>query len=99
MVILALHGYEVYCACYSKHLIERDYNDFSYIFETLGVDKFIHYGTIEQLCEKVINSGGQVRTKVEDLILNDKIPDESKSSIFQRKKILFIDEVDVFFEK
>ena len=73
LVVLALFGFDVYCGCYSRHLIERDQNEFKFLFEALKVDQFIHYGTIEQLCEKVINNQGSLREKVEDLILKNSI--------------------------
>ena len=31
-IIFALYGFEVNCACYSKYLSERDYNDFLNLF-------------------------------------------------------------------
>ena len=31
-IIFALYGFEVNCACYSKYLSERDYNDFLKLF-------------------------------------------------------------------
>ena len=69
--ILALHGYDVYCACYSKHLIQRDFDEFKFVFEALTVHNFVEYGTIEELIENLLNSQGDIRGKVEDLILKD----------------------------
>ena len=84
--LLALLGAEVSCACYSKHLSHRDQQAFSPIFSDLSVEKFVHYGTFDTLCEDMINRQGNVRDCVTDAILNsdaDATPDvldtESKS--------------------
>jgi len=55
ITVFAFLGFDVYAACYSKHLINRDYNEFKELFELLSISKKIHYGTIEELCETVIN--------------------------------------------
>ena len=62
--ILALIGYHVSCACYSKYLSARDYKEYEFIFAELGVSKYIMYGTFNELCESVINDGGNVRELV-----------------------------------
>lgn len=69
---LALLGQQVSCSCYSQHLSQRDYNSFKKMFEVLGINQSIHYGTLEQLCENIINQKGDVRKSVEKLLLEDK---------------------------
>jgi preprotein translocase subunit SecA len=54
-IIFALAGCEVYCACYSRYLSERDKKIFEKLFKAFNVEKRIHYGTFNQLCEKIIN--------------------------------------------
>ena len=36
-MILALHGFEIKCACYSKYLSQRDYQSFEPMFTELGL--------------------------------------------------------------
>uniref|UniRef100_A0A6B2KWF2 Uncharacterized protein n=1 Tax=Arcella intermedia TaxID=1963864 RepID=A0A6B2KWF2_9EUKA len=96
--VLALLGKEVSCACYSEYLSERDYNDFKDIFVHLQVNEYIHYGTFNTICERVLNSKGDIRSLVRSVIQNEPV----KNSDVKGKKheqILLIDEVDVFFHK
>ena len=55
---LALVGFKVRCACYSAYLSGRDQASFMPLFERLGVEKEIKYGTFNQLCEDILNSDG-----------------------------------------
>ena len=93
--IFALIGYEVKCACYSEILCERDYEAFKNLFEKLGVSDNIQYGTFNQLCETVLNEKGNIR----ELLLNRILRNNSvvNANAKAKKKILIIDEVDVFF--
>lgn len=50
--VFALFGYDVSVACYSEYLSKRDYEDFAFLFEKLGVKHFITYDTFNALCEK-----------------------------------------------
>ena len=43
---------------------ERDYKNFVEIFEELGLKDKIHYGTFNELCEKVINTKGDIRKNI-----------------------------------
>ena len=100
--VLALVGFDVNCACYSKYLSKRDYQSYLSLFSVFGVANNIHYGTFGELCERVINSTGNVRSMVENMIL----PSERKDDMNTindgydlnpfKCKILLIDEVDVF---
>lgn len=58
---LALLGANCYCACYSEYLSKRDYEDFKSLFQHLDILDKVHYGTMEQLCETVINERGSIR--------------------------------------
>ncbi|CAF4122389.1 unnamed protein product [Adineta steineri] len=97
--ILALLGFDIYCACYSQYLSERDYKSFRPLFDSLGVVNYIHYGTFNELCEEIINGDGQIRQVVEQIVFQDlrSIPKISKAN--KRAKILLIDEVDIFFSQ
>lgn len=96
--VLSLLGYDVMCACYSDYLSQRDYRDFSPIFDVLGITEYISYGTFNKLCEKVVNAEGNVRELVEKCVQN-KINSAQPKENVQRSKALLIDEVDVFFNK
>ncbi|ETO10976.1 hypothetical protein RFI_26400 [Reticulomyxa filosa] len=97
--VLALLGFDVSCASYSEYLSCRDFKSFEPLFSALSVTDYIHYGTFNKLCERIINEGGDVRKLVESMIMPD---DEKKSADTLhviRAKVLLIDEVDVFFNK
>jgi hypothetical protein len=98
-IILGLCGYEIYCACYSEYLSRRDLEDFNFMFVDLDVKDRIHYGTFNELFERVINHDGQIRLLVTNSILNTKDSSSSIKHIKSKGKVLFIDEVDVFFNK
>jgi preprotein translocase subunit SecA len=94
---LALLGVDVYCACYSQYLSKRDEADFKTLFCELEVENNINYGSLEQLCESVINERGNVRDTV--LFQISKQGHINSKAQSQRLKVLLIDEVDVFFDK
>jgi preprotein translocase subunit SecA len=50
-MLLALNGFEVKCACYSKYLSERDYQSFEAMFKYLELDDLIDYGTFNEVSE------------------------------------------------
>jgi hypothetical protein len=60
-MILALHGFEIKCACYSKYLSERDYKSFEPMFKELGLLKMINYGTFNEVAELQVNIEGEIR--------------------------------------
>jgi len=112
--LLALLGYEVSCASYSKHLSRRDYGAFKALFDAFGVTSSIKYSTLSDLADSVVNSRGDVRDLVKRRIINVAAPDgfqmspksascssgiERSQSSQHQKRILIIDEVDVFFTK
>ena len=106
--ILALFGYEVNCACYSSYLSKRDYDAFLGIFEKFNVQNYIKYFTFNQLCEYIINQEINVREaiiySIKESLNKPKLNNISMQSMINetktdsRPKILFIDEVDVFFQ-
>ena len=71
--ILALLGYDVSCACYSKYLSDRDYKAFENLFKSLGLTDFIHYGTFSKVCEAIINENGYVRQQVSKIVLGHNV--------------------------
>lgn len=95
---LALTGFEVHCACYSKYLSDRDFESFRELFDIFEITNNIHYSTMAGLAEMVINCNGSVR----DLAGANIFRSISRSSATgngttKRPRILLIDEVDVFF--
>ena len=70
--LFALLGYEVHVACYSPYLSARDQATFLKFFIDLNVDRYIHYGTFNSLCEKNINSDFDIRDKVLSMIEEDR---------------------------
>jgi len=92
---LALFGYRVDCICYSDSLSKRDYADFKKLFEGLGLEDKITYGTFESLAESlVVENHGDVRKQVEDYIRTGKHTQVQAQS--QGERVLIIDEVDTF---
>ena len=92
-----MFGYQVDCVCYSKYLSDRDYESFLNLFQIFKVVDLISYSTIKELCEKIINSQGNIREYTLNF-LNSTLQNQNlkKNS---KKKVLLIDEVDVFFSK
>ncbi|ETO06651.1 hypothetical protein RFI_30741, partial [Reticulomyxa filosa] len=101
---LALFGFDVSCASYSEYLSCRDLKSFEPLFNAFGVTDHIHYGTFNQLCERLINDEGDVRKLVEHLLLSGEDRKEEQTFFNETArttcaKILLIDEVDIFFSK
>jgi hypothetical protein len=88
----------VYCASYSKHLSKRDFDAFEDLFHVFGVELSIKYSTLDGLVESIINRDADVRDLSTRCIF---VEQGEKSSRYVAKKelkrILLIDEVDVFF--
>ena len=104
--ILALIGYEVHAVCYSSYLSERDYNSFKPLFEFLGLQDHIYYGTFNQMSEIILQKQFDIRQKSVELIKSsyqlpgiDKDLQRRREANKSRKSILIIDEVDVFFSE
>ena len=93
---LALLGADCYCACYSRYLSKRDFEDFKSLFFHLDVLDKVHYGTLEQLCESVINERGSIKDQTE-WVLGKRQTGMVNNLTNQTFKVLLIDEVDVFF--
>jgi hypothetical protein len=95
--VLSLLGYEVYCASYSQHLSGRDYEAFKPLFEMLGVDSRIRYSTLGDLAEDLINFQGDIRSATKNFLLSSNTSTTSRPARRTEKRILLLDEVDVFF--
>lgn len=85
------------CVCYSAYLSERDAKDFEDVFKHFGVEKLVNYGTFQQLSERLINETGDVRTMTLDVVLNSKEARAASPKFAMKKRVLLVDEVDVFF--
>jgi len=94
----ALFGINIYVACYSKYLSDRDLNYFSDIFQCLGISDKIKYGTFNNLCENLLKIKLDIRACVENFAKNGIISNLDSNSN-ECRNILLIDEVDVFFSK
>ena len=98
--VFALLGFDVNCSCYSDYLSSRDKDAFASLFEALGIDRNIEYGTFNKLCENLLNEQCNVREIVLQMIIENK---SSLSPIIikrgARPKVLLIDEVDVFLSE
>ncbi len=77
--VLALLGYEVYCASYSQHLSTRDYEAFCPLFELLVISTRIKYSTLTGLAESLVNQNGNVRDLSSELLLEKVLIDSEKS--------------------
>ena len=88
------------CVCYSSYLSERDAKDFEAVFKHFSVNEMVHYGTFQQLSERLINADGDVRAMTLDVILGSKEARVAQVGARDRgakRRILLVDEVDVFF--
>ncbi|CAF1149858.1 unnamed protein product [Adineta steineri] len=98
--VFALMGLDVNCSCYSEYLSQRDKNDFASLFQALGIDERIEYGTFNRLCENFLNEQCSLRETVREMIMGNKnIVDISSKITRMRQKVLLIDEVDVFLSE
>ena len=98
--VFALIGVEVNCSCYSDYLSTRDKNDFISVFQALGIEDRIEYGTFNKLCENLLNEQCNVREKVRDMIgANLSSLSQNDVKVRIRPKVLLIDEVDVFLSE
>jgi hypothetical protein len=52
-IVLALFECDVSCVCYSSYLSDRDFSDFESMFHDFGVADRVHYGTLQNLCERI----------------------------------------------
>jgi len=94
--VLALLGFDVDCACYSKSLSQRDYQAFESFFQAFGLKEKIRYGTFQELCEAVVNSDVNLREGVKSLFGDG--TEAKRKTIAASPKALIVDEVDVFFD-
>ncbi len=71
------------------------------LFSAVGVKDFITYGTFNELAERVVNSSGDVRKMVASFVSEGRVTSEAAAApaTSDRKRILLIDEVDVFFKE
>ena len=98
--VFALIGFDVNCSCYSEYLSSRDKQAFASVFEALGIEDHIEYGTFNKLCENLLNEQCNVRETVLQMIFENKSylsPIITKRGA--RSKVLLIDEVDVFLSE
>ena len=100
-IVLALVGYDVSVSSYSTLLSDRDYRDFKGMFQLLGLEDRIHYGTFNTLCDQLINKRGDIRSAVHDFVVDGSLPSitSKDNNIAYRESILLVDEVDVLFSK
>ena len=112
---LALLGYEISCACYSEYLSERDGANFAELFSVLGVERLVKYGTFNHLCKQMLTAPtGSVAEKIykiatsntplSDGVCRKEFEDwsifkPSTGDVKKERKIMIIDELDVFFQK
>eukprot|EP01087_Luapelamoeba_hula_P009891 TRINITY_DN2588_c0_g1_i2.p1 TRINITY_DN2588_c0_g1~~TRINITY_DN2588_c0_g1_i2.p1 ORF type:complete len:2562 (+),score=268.54 TRINITY_DN2588_c0_g1_i2:39-7724(+) len=94
--LLAFLGYDVFCACYSKYLSQRDYQNFHSLFAALDVGELVTYTTLSELADKLFNEEVDVR-KATDAFLHGRSYHGKRRS--DTRRILLFDEVDVFFHK
>ena len=98
--VFALVGVDVNCSCYNDVLSTRDKNEFASVFQALGIEDRIEYGTFNKLCEQLLNEQCKVREKVRDMIENNQMAlSVDNTSVRVRPKVLLIDEVDVFLSE
>ena len=96
--MFSLQGWLVDCVCYSKYLSGRDENDFKDVFRLLKKVSphagDIRYMTFEDLCESHIEG---IREAVECVIYGREVAASQDPT--KAKRLLLIDEADVFFTK
>jgi energy-coupling factor transporter ATP-binding protein EcfA2 len=100
--VIALLGFDVDIACYSKYLSDRDAEAFKFMFEDCGIQDRIFYGTFKELGERLLDRHKTLRPLV-SAVIKSKVAEanglRNNTPHFSRDKILLIDEVDVLFSK
>jgi hypothetical protein len=99
--VLAVSGFHIDCVCYSAYLCERDALDFATVFQIFEVQEMVTYGTFQQLSEKLVNERGDVRDLTRDMFSSASAGAVRTKATppAGQKRILLVDEVDVFFSK
>ena len=64
----------------------------------MNITDKIYYGTFNQISERYINKDGDIRELTLNRILKDS-PIKTKNKDNVKKRVILIDEVDVFFSK
>jgi hypothetical protein len=100
---LAMYGYNVDCVCYSANLSCRDHEAFAGMFKALGIDQIIRYGTFDSLSEQLITEKhGAIRDQMQAALQGQKPRGKSRTTASRAdappRRVLLIDEVDVFLE-
>ncbi|MGI9215126.1 MAG: hypothetical protein ACR2HS_05760, partial [Gammaproteobacteria bacterium] len=96
-ITLSLLGYYVDVACYSVYLADRDARAFKELFKLFGeLDEEISYKNFDDLIQQHVSTIGDTRELARQL-LKEKVTGNTKKQENKSNKILFIDEVDVFF--
>jgi hypothetical protein len=74
-IVLALLGFSVDVACYSKYLTERDFQSFQSLFAEFRVETFINFGTFQSLCKRMLNTGSSlpISTLIEQEIVESNV--------------------------
>ncbi len=109
--LFALLGMEASCACYREYLSTRDHQSMVPLFSVLDVESSlvssggirVSYCTLVKLCEGEINKRCSILEKVHDLILGSSASCSSApavaASATRLRRVLLVDEVDVFFSE
>jgi len=95
---LGIFGFSVDCACYSKYLSTRDFRDFRSMYQAFGVAENVKYDTFDSLCRRFLMARGDVKPATESFLTTGDF-DQFTPFEESRRRILIIDEVDVFFKK
>ena len=94
----AYFGYSVDVVCYNPFLSQRDWNLFKFVFGFFDTADRIHYCDIDSLINRAMDTGAVPDlTEVAEAIAQQRVFKPSKSPVDPSKRILLIDEVDVFF--
>lgn len=70
-IMFAFLGFHVDCACYSKLLSQRDYDDFIKLFQEFGFEDKIKYSTFDELFENIIHKDYNVREIGQNILENE----------------------------
>ena len=68
------------------------------MFQFFGLLDLIHYGTFNQLCERLLNSSRNIRDASERYVKEGTLDISTTLNESRRRRCLLIDEVDVFFD-
>lgn len=96
-IAFALIGFMVDVACYSPYLAHRDQAAFANLINAFQIDNEINYGDFGDISNTCLKAMGDPRELTQSFLKGENY--SLTSSGFSKRRLLFVDEVDVLFSE